>query len=386
MDVSARNEEAALNSKVIDYDIQDIVGIRVIDATIEDAIAISDQLGERQRHLTREPDIIIRFKEKLHTPSLTYLDSDSCGFTDEGFYIFSKKEGAKLRVPFERIGNQCEVLCESGIQSVPWLTDIINFTFLTKGYVPVHASAFVYDGVGVVVTGWSKGGKTAALLCFANKGAHYVGDEWVILSSDGKEMFGTAAPICVWEWYLKETEDLLPAIPFGRKILFKAIHLLDAMHMGVRKGKFKSSSPAKLLAKAVPALMRQLNISVSPDLIFNDRLRQVAEPHKVILSLSHNDRRILVQACDACEIAKQIVISNAFEQTGFLGLYRAFKFAFPRLRNEYLENSDQIQLSLLCSALKKKEAYKVWHPYPVPLEEYFKHLKPLCENVVKAGQ
>lgn len=383
MQLFGKNEGGTVTPRVIDYDIHDIVGVRVIDATREDATAVSDQLGKSQRPLTREPDIILRFREKLHTPSLTYLGLDYCGFTDEGFYVLNRRENAKIRIPFESIGSQCEVLCQTGLESVPWLSDIINFTFLTKGYVPVHASAFLYDGVGILVTGWTKGGKTEALLSFANKGAEYVGDEWVILSSDGKEMFGTAVPICVWEWYLKDIGYLVPKISIQKKALFKMIHLLDGISMLVRSGRLRKTFGAELLAKGVPVLKRQLNIRLPPDRMFANGSCRSARPDKVILSLSHSDEHTVVKQCDPSEIATQIVYSNVHEQMGFLALYKAFKYAFPNLRNEYLENAEAIQLSLLYSAIKNKDTYKVLHPYPVPLEEYFNQLRPFCASGIR---
>ena len=136
-------KKSAFNRNIIDYDIHGIVGIRLINPTVSDAITVASKLGQYQKSLDREPDIIIRFKEKLYTPSLTYLGLDYAGFTYEGFYILSSRENAKVRIPFEKIGSQFEILCESGLHTIPWLFEMINLTFLAKNYVPLHASAFV---------------------------------------------------------------------------------------------------------------------------------------------------------------------------------------------------------------------------------------------------
>ncbi|MCZ6593965.1 MAG: hypothetical protein O6943_03510 [Bacteroidetes bacterium] len=371
------------DKNIIDYDIHGIVGVRVINPTVSDAAAVANQLGQFQKSFKREPDIIIRFKEKLSTPSLIYLGLDCAGFTDEGFYIFSSKENAKVRIPFEQIGSQFEILCESGLRSLPWLFEMINLVFLSKNYIPLHASAFVYNGVGVVVTGWTKGGKTEALLSFANHGAHYVGDEWVILSADGKEMFGIPVPICVWEWYFKDIPALLPKIGVQRKILFKGIHFLDAIHRALGSGSLKKSFPAKILGQALPTLKRQLNVRLLPEIVFRDRFCESAVPDKLILSLSYNATEISVEVCDSFEIARRMTSSNLSELMPFLEFYKAFKFAFPNHRNEFLENIEQRQYSLLCSAFADMEAYKVFHPYPVSFEDYFNRLKPLFEKTTK---
>jgi hypothetical protein len=370
------------NRKVIDYDIHGIVGIRLINPTAKDACAVANGLSQHQSAIEGEPDITIYFKEKLPTPALTYLGLDYAGFTDEGFYILSSKENLKVRIPFEKIGSHFEILCESGLHSLPWLFDLINFTLLKKNYLPLHASAFVYNGVGIVVTGWTKGGKTEALLSFANHGAHYVGDEWAILSGDGKEMFGIPVPICVWEWYFKSIPKLLPKVGMQRKILFKIIHSLDLIHRGLEKVSFKNSFPVKILGQALPSLKRQLNIRALPEELFKNRVCKLATPDKIILSISQNDPNIYVEECDPSEIAKRMISSNELEQAPFLEFYKAFKFAFPNLRNEFLENIDELQYALLCSAFANKKAYKVYHPYPVSLENLFNQLKPVCGKEV----
>lgn len=377
-----KSEKIRNNKKVIDYDIHGIVGIRLINPTEEDAYAVANGLGQYQTAIERKPDITIYFKENLPTPALTYLGLDYAGFTDEGFYILSSKENLKVRIPFERVGSQFEILCESGLHSLPWFFDLINLTLLKKNYLPLHASAFVYNGVGVVVTGWTKGGKTEALLAFANHGAHYLGDEWVILSGDGKEMFGVPVPICVWEWYFKSIPKLLPKVGMQRKFLFKVIHSLDGIHRRFEKGSFKNSFPVKILGQALPSLKRQLNIRALPEELFKNRVRKLATPDKIILSISQNDPNIYIEGCEPSEIARRMISSNELEQAPFLEFYKAFKFAFPNLRNAFLENIDELQYALLCSAFANKKAYKVYHPYPVSLENLFNQLKPLCEQEV----
>ena len=368
--------------RTIEYDLHGIVGIRLVNATDSDVNAVADQIGQYQTPIDREPDIVIIFKKELPTPALTFLGLDFAGFTDEGFYILNSKENLKARIPFEKIGNQFEILCESGLHSLPWLFDIINLIFLKKNYLPLHASAFVYNGLGIVVTGWTKGGKTEALLSFANHGADYVGDEWVILSADGKKMFGMPVPICVWEWYFKSIPNLMPKVGLQRQVLFKAIHSLDLIHRGFEKVRFKNSFPAKILGQALPAFKRQLNIRALPEELFKNRVCNSASFDKIILSISQNDPKIYLEECDSSEIAKRMIYSNELEQAPFLEYFKAFKFAFPDQSNEFLENIDELQYSLLCRAFANKEAYKLYHPYPVPFEDLFNQLKPVCKKEV----
>jgi hypothetical protein len=363
--------------KPVDFDMHGIVGVRLINPSDSDAAAVVNQLGPLQGSLNRDPDIVIQFKENISISHLKYLGLDWAGFTDDGFYVLrSSKAAAKVRIPFEKLGNTCEIICESGLRSIPLLLAIINLTFLKKGYIPLHASAFLYNGAGSIVTGWAKGGKSEALFSFANHGAQYVGDEWIILSGDGSRMYGIPEPIRVWDWQFGYISNLRPLISKEKKALFKAIHFLDAVYNTFGRGKLKRAFPLKVLNDALPGFKRQLNIQIPPEKLFVNGLRTSAAPDKIFLMMSHSEAGIHVEPCDPMEIAHRMISSIEFEQKPIFDYYKGFKFAFPDLGNDFLESIREYQLSLLCSALEGKEAYKVVHPYPVPFENLYHEMLP----------
>ena len=354
----------------------------MIDPSKSDLNILNGHLGSFEKNLNREPDLIFRFKEKLELPSFTYLGLDSAAFTDDSFYVLSSKENLKIKIPFETIGDTSEFLVESGFYDIPWLFDIINLTFLKKNYIPMHATAFEFEGIGFLVSGWSKGGKTEALLAFANHGASYVGDEWIIISGDGKKMYGIPVPICIWEWQFKNIPKLLPKIGLQRKALYKAIHFLDFIHKSLKKAGLGKSFPSMILNKAMPPFKRQLNIRVSPDKLFNDQQLKSAGIDKIILSFSHSASTFRLETGKTADIAKQIFTSNSFEQIPFLELYKTYKFAFPNHTNSFLDNIDEHQYSLLKNALDGKETYLLHHPYPFKFEDLFNKLKHLSQNKI----
>jgi len=59
-----------------------------------------------------------------------------------------------------------------------------------------------------------------------------------------------------------------------------------------------------------------------------------------------------------------------------MGDYLAFKFAFPKMRNEVLEHAHEMQYSILQRALSGKEAYTVRHPYPVAFSDLYEVMQP----------
>ena len=74
--------------------------------------------------------------------------------------------------PGADVGGPCELRCEHGVGRVPHLVALVNLAVLARGGVALHASAFARDGSATVATGWSKGGKTEALLAACDAGRH----------------------------------------------------------------------------------------------------------------------------------------------------------------------------------------------------------------------
>ncbi len=364
-----------------DFDIHGILRVRLVDPTPGDVATIVGRLGPPEEPTGQDPDITIRFDTIPPLPNLRYLGVNATGFTEEGFYLLSWKTGKiQARIPFEHIGNQCELVYQRGLGSAPLLDDILNFTLLRKNFLPVHASAFIYDGTGILVTGWTKGGKTEALLSFANHGAQYVGDEWVVLSSDGRTMFGLPFPITLWDWQFKYIPTLMPRVPLQRRILFKSIHCLDALYQALGPVKLRHVFPATALGEALPALRRQLKILVSPRSLFpNGGSGSRVTVDKLLLMMSHRSPRIELERCHPLEVAQRMKYSNETEQESLLGYYKAFRFAFPHLRNEFLETYKELQGALLSRALEGKEAFRALHPYPVPFDELFTSLRSVCK-------
>jgi len=370
--MSHNNGTTSPAQKYLDYDIHGLVGVRLLDPTPGDAHAVSKQLGPMLKPLARKPDIVIRFVEHLPTPKLRLLGFEKNGFTDDGFFILrSNKRPAKIKIGFDQIGGECQIVCESGVRSVPLLMAIVNLTMLKKDCVALHASAFIYKGTGIIVTGWAKGGKTEALLSFAKHGARYVGDEWIILSGDGRHMYGIPENIRLWDWHLDRLPHLRRHVKRDTQRLFKVIHALDRLQHKI---------PLKYLRAAMPALRRQLNVQLAPQTIFGENFGPLqAAPEKIFLLASHAQAHTYVEPNHPEALARQMIASLQYEYLPFMEHYLAFVFAFPDLRNELIENAHQLQHEILARALAGKEAFTVWHPYPFSFEELFEKMQPLCE-------
>jgi len=222
----------------VDFDVHGLAGIRLIGASPADAASVRRQLGPLEGALHRDPDIVIRFVDRLKTSScVRFLGLHEAGFTDDAFLILRSKHksSAKVAVDFTEIGGQTRIVCERGLRAVPLLIPILNLSLLARGVLPLHASAFVHEGTGVVATGWSKGGKTEALLAFAARGAQYVGDEWVYVSRDGTHVSGIPEPIRIWHWQLDQLPEYAALISKREHARLRAIELLQRRDGALRR-------------------------------------------------------------------------------------------------------------------------------------------------------
>lgn len=369
----------------IDFDLHGIVGIRLVDATRADADAVRRQLGPIEGPFEGEPDIVIRFVDEMDALSqMYYLDLGDVAFTDDAFYILrgKHKSRTKVKIPFQDIGKQCEIVCEHGLTAVPHLVDIINTTALGNGFLPIHASAFNYNDAGILVTGWTKGGKTETLLAFMNNGAEYVGDEWVYLSPDGERMAGIPVPIRVWDWHLDD-------LPVYRKMLDRRdrrrLRILRTLVRATEKGSNMSKSPkgflSKFMTRIIPLLKRQMFVNWRPEKLFEtSAVPMKGSPDIVFFVGCHVSSDVIVTSMDPLDVAKRVYFSMQEERDDFVAIYQRYRFAFPDQPNELIDKAAQLQHEYLMQAVSGKEAYSVFHPYPAPIPELFEAISPLCKN------
>ncbi len=371
-------------SAPIDYDLHGMVGVRLLNATPGDAAAVTRQLGPIQAPLACEPDIIIRFVDHLTVSSpVRYLGVDEAGFTDDAFLVLrgKHKTQAKVQIRMEQIGGQCEIVCETGLSAVPLLIPILNLTALAKGAIPLHASAFTYDGTGVLATGWSKGGKTETLLAFMARGAEYVGDEWVYVSSDGQRMYGIPEPIRVWDWHLHYLPQYRAQVGSGDRIRLQAIKLAQGLEQAVSEGPGRRLTFVRAMKRLRPILKHQLHVDISPQNLFGrDFCTLAGSPQKIFFMANHEASDMTIRTVNPCEVARRMVFSLQYERLHLLSYYLAFRFAFPEIRNEFIEQAEELQRERLIAVLANKEAYAVHHPYPVPIPILFDAISPLLQG------
>ena len=358
----------------IDYDLNGVVGIRLLDATASDARAVARQLGSLRNTLDRAPDIVIRFVDSLTLASpLRYLGRDTAGFTDDAFLVLRGRHKARTRVsiPFDQVGGRCEIVCESGLPAVPLLIAIVNLTALARGVAPLHASAFEFGDTGVLVTGWSKGGKTEALLAFMARGASYLGDEWVYVDPAARQMFGIPQPIRLWDWHLAQLPRYAARIGWAKRTRLRAIEA--AMAVG---RDFGGDTPAPAWSRLHALIERQACVDVAPERLFGPVGSRRAPVDRLFLLASHAGPDVVVAPFDPLEIAERVVYSVLYELAPLTSYYDMARFASPSLVNDHIDRLEGRLRAAFRRALAGCPAYAVYHPYPMRVEALFDAMRP----------
>lgn len=393
--MSALGNRSGAPSQAVDFDLGGVVGLRLLDAGPREVAAVRRQLGPIQKPLAREPDVSVRFVERIPLSSgLRYIGLADAAFSDDAFLLLRGKHESRLRVqiPFERVGERCEILCERGLAAVPLLVPILNATLLAKGHLPLHAAAFVHRGRGVVATGWSKGGKTETLLAFLAQGARYVADEWLYLAPAGAGMFGIPEPIRIWRWHTQSLPELRAHLSHAERARLALLGLVaGGMSRATAGGARHGSLATRTLNRATALVQKQLCVDLAPERLFAGRAaagdgnRNGAAPgaapvlpERILFVVSHERPEIRVLPIAPQEVAERMLFSLAEEDQRLSSCYHKFRFAFPQRRNALLERAPELRRTLLHAALEGKQTFEVRHPYPVSLPELYRALAEVC--------
>ncbi|CAN5431427.1 hypothetical protein BH10ACT1_BH10ACT1_22580 [soil metagenome] len=345
----------------VDVHLAGLATIRLVGHTPGDLAAVEAQFGTSVGAGTRPADITIRYVERLDgTGPLTYLGPGEAGFTDDGFVVLAGRfrRPVRVRLPFADLGGPCEVVCEHGVGRVPHLVALVNLAVLANGGLALHSSGFELDGTVTIATGWSKGGKSEALAAFCERGARYVGDEWLHLHPDHR-VSGIEEPIRVWDWYL----DQLPAT---RARLSSA----DRRRLAVLKLAARAVDATGRSARASSALRRQRFVDAPADVVAtHGRTTEPLPIGRVFLMSSSEQRWATVRPIEGREVADRMAASLAFERAPLLAAVDAFRFAFPAVVTGALDAVPAIERERLHTFLDGVPAAEVVHPYPADLDD-----------------
>lgn len=364
--VATRSElDAPTPRRWVDYRLHGLVTVRALDPDPSDEAELDARLGHFKRQPTERPagraDITLRFVPTIETGPIRWIDPGRVGFSPHGFHVWPERKGGPLRIPLDRVGRRPELLCSNGSRFGPLLMQLVKTTALGKGAVAAHASAFVWSGTGVVSTGWSRGGKTSALLAFSEHGAEFIGDDCVFIHRDGQRMQGIPSAIPLARYRVRELDRARAAVSSGTRFRQSAASIVSST------GSMAPGSVGRLLSRLGEKFEGRARARLLPSQLFARADSCEARPDVIFLMLNQADPGIHVSAADPRAVAKQMAESTEDEFGRLRSLYTAFKFAYPGQVSPLLERAENLRRQILESALASKRAYVVRHPYPVKL-------------------
>lgn len=373
----------------VDLDLHGLLRIRLTGEVDDAAVAaVRRQVGNLpEADSVADPDLVVDVVERLPAAgAVRYLGLHDGGFTDDDLLVLGSKQRPHHRaaLPFGAAGDApLTIRVERGFRAVPLLLAFLNLAALTRDVLPLHASAFLHEGRGIVVTGWSKGGKTEALLAFLAVGASYVGDEWLYLPADGATVHGIPQPVTVWDWQIEQLPGVAAALTRAERVR------LGLLRSGRRLDRFApvsgpgysgdTSLPAEVIGGVLPLLARRSHVNIAPERLPGGRPMPTSAPFdRLFLVASEEPEAVTVDPVDPLEVADRMAASLHFERTPLHEWYDRYRFAFPGRRMARLDDADATERRLLRSVFAGKPAWVARHPYPVELARLRDAMAPYC--------
>ncbi|MFZ6004405.1 MAG: hypothetical protein ACOYXM_10790 [Actinomycetota bacterium] len=362
----------------VDHDLHGLVTVRLVDPPPAAAAAVARQLGSTGGPASGEADLEVRFVESVpRNGAMRLIGLEEMAFTDDRFLLLRRTPDgvAVAAVPLDTLGRACEIECERGITTVPMLVPLLNLVMLSKGVLPLHASAFTHRGIGVAAAGWRKSGKTETLLGFMAHGALAVADEWCYVTADGS-MFGVPEPVRLQDWHFEQLPQHRAAVTAQQRSRMGVLRAVDRVGAAARRASARGVPGASALGRSLRSAQDRRHVDIHPDALFGAE-RWVGHGHldRAFLLLNSEDTVVRVEAMSGQEVAERMVFAHQHHRLSIIGANLAARFAFPQRVSEAVAGAEERERELLHAALDDLPCFAVQHPYPVPIDATFQAME-----------
>lgn len=347
------------------------VAVRLIDARPADVRAVRRQLGTLTPEVEEgSADVEIRFVADPIGGEATLIGKDDAARAGDEFLLMRGRHRFAFALGAD---GAIRIRARHDSGEIPLLVPLLSAAAADRGLIPLHASAFVWKGRSVLLSGWSKGGKTEALLPFMERGAAFVGDEWLFMAPDEPVVSGIPEPIRIWDWHLED----LPALT-GRLTGRERTRLTGwrtAAGLFRRLGRASS-----ILTRVADQADKQRYVQIDPARGFGaDRYVPRTPVDVVFLLQSSTAPGVRVAAADPATVARRIAASTTFEHLRVLEAELKQQYGFPE-RAHRLWEAVEARTAELESRLAGLPVFEVTHPYPVPTGDLFDAMVPFVEG------
>ena len=369
--------------RIDELDLHGIVAVRLVDASPSHLAAVRSELAPIEPCLPgspREPDVVIRFVDRIQTSApVCAVGLDGAEFAGDAYLVGLPDSRGRARIPLDRVGDRCEILCEKTLPRVPLLRSIVHLTVLARGVAPVHASAVELCGRGIVTTGWTSGGKTGILLTLMALGGRFISDDALYIAADGR-IHGLYEPLSIKDYYLDEAQQFRDRLTAREKRRIRAVRLLESTLRSLPDGLARRLSSDRTRRRLAKLAVNGRTVHVRPERLFGaERCTKSGWLSTALLAQSTDASRVELAPMPARELALRMAVSSRHEFGTLDAHYQMFRFAFPALRNAHLEDAETRILETLLPALERAQAYRLSHPYPASIRALTRALAPLAD-------
>ena len=355
----------------LDIDVAGVLRIRLLDAGERQAMRVARQFGSEPAPTSGVPDLVVRYADRVGGARLRLIGLHDAAWDDAGFYVLARhgRRDARARIPFEALEPGCEVVVERGYPGVPLLVQLVNALMLARDVLPLHAASVELGSRGVAAAGWSKGGKTEAMLGLLRRGAAMVADEWTYVDPDTRAIRGAPGLVRLQDWHLEQLADLRERVPSSALTSMRWARRLQSAHRLIRRG-LSGVPGARHLQRAVRLLDEQRHVDVPAELV-DGRRRATSEPTlgALLWVVSAEVGATEVRPIEVGPVAERMTFSHQHHRQGLLAAYYQYRFAFPERPSELMETLEARERRLLQAALSSVSAYEVLHPARPRIDE-----------------
>lgn len=370
---------ASVLVRTVDFDFAGAGVVRAVNASDADIATLSRQLGASStpERADEAPLLIVEFVADPLPKRHTLIGLHEAAYDDDGGFYATKPSlaGNWVRMPFGAISPGCRLVAATGTPHVLHLIAVLNLVVLQRGRVALHAAALRFHDAGVLVVGWSKGGKSELLLGAMNRGASYIADEWAYLEGETRTVTGLPEPIRLWDWFYDDLPEARRDLDAGRRARLGLLSLgesaVDAVDQRVN---------SRALKKMSALLGRQRYVTVSPhDLFGPDRCAPHTTIDHVVLVESHSDEASSLDSLDTTVAAGRLAASLSAERQPLRDHYAMYRYAFPDRRDQAMEQSDERESEMVAAGLRDVATSRLLHPFPAPIAA----MTDLLEDLVR---
>ena len=356
----------------VDLDIRGGAVVRLIDAGEPELRAIRRQLGPVpaiEGGAEARPDLTIRFVDRLEHPGPIRRIGPDALLVGDAFVVTRGRRHSEVRVevPVGTLGSgPATILAERGAGAIPMLLPVLAAGLLARGVATAHASAFLLDGRGVLVSGWAKGGKSETLLAFLTHGARYVGDEWLFVDPAGPTMFGPPEPIRLWDWQLAQVASVRDAVGRADRLRLAATGGLARALRGIGRAGPVGHGPVGEAARRAGAVVdRQRSRQFPVEALFGTDAIHAgpARIDRVVLVATSTEDEVRT-GVDPSEAAARIAATTAHELLDLEAVRLAYRHALPDASTTGLESIEARLREIYARAFADVPIIEVRHRHP----------------------